>query len=68
MTEPNAPLQALQALPSLPNQAIIPTRLVVPEAQWQHLIKRLTSDGQPTPALVALMAGFKLSHPATFDV
>ena len=68
MTEPNAPLQALQTLPELPNQSIVLTRLVVSEAQWQHLIKRLTSDEQPPPALVALMAGFKLSKPATFDV
>ena len=68
MTEPNAPLQALQTLPELPNQSIVLTRLVVSEAQWQHLIKRLASDEQPTPALVALMAGFKLSQLATFDV
>ena len=61
MSETNAPLQALQTLPALPNQAIIPTRLVVPEAQWQHLIKRLASDEKPTPELLALMKSFKCS-------
>ena len=61
MTEPNTLLQSLQALPELPTQAIISKRLVVSEAQWQHLMKRLDGTDQPKTILVALMAGLKCS-------
>lgn len=61
MTEPNVPPQAKHVIPELPDEAIIPTRLVVSEAQWQHLIKRLASDEKPTPELLALMKSFKCS-------
>ena len=61
MTEPNAPLQALQTLPELHTQAIISKRLVVTAAQRQHLMKRLDGTDQPKTILVALMAGLKCS-------
>ena len=62
MTEPNAPLQVAQVVrPELPNETIIPTCLVVSEAQWQHLIKRLASDEKHTPEWLALMKSFKCS-------
>lgn len=46
----------LQALRELPEDLIIPARLVVSEASLERIAERLNQDEEPTPALRALMA------------
>jgi uncharacterized protein (DUF1778 family) len=47
----------LDALESLPADAIIPTRIVVSQESWDRLMERLESPPNPTPALRKLMQG-----------
>lgn len=47
----------LQALREIPEDVIIPARLIITEASMLQLADRLESDEEPTPALCALMAG-----------
>ncbi len=47
----------LQALREIPEDIVIPARLVISEANMQSLAERLAADEPPTPALQALMAG-----------
>lgn len=41
----------------LPDEAFIPTRLVLDDAQFDELVARLGSPGAPTDRLVELMRG-----------
>ncbi len=47
----------LDALESLPPDAIIPTRIVLTDESWDRLIEHLESPPDPTPALRKLMQG-----------
>lgn len=47
----------LQALREIPEDVVIPARLVITESSMERLAERLTSDEEPTPALRALMTG-----------
>ncbi len=53
----NALQHFLQALRELPEDVVIPARLVLSEASLLKLAERLASSEEPTPALRALMAG-----------
>ncbi|MEB4591522.1 hypothetical protein VSS37_11065 [Candidatus Thiothrix sp. Deng01] len=46
----------LQVLREIPEDVIIPARLVITESSMLKLAERLESDEEPTPALRALMA------------
>ncbi|SKA93959.1 hypothetical protein SAMN02745130_03606 [Thiothrix eikelboomii] len=52
----NALQHFLQALRELPEDLIVPARLVVSEASLERIAERLNQDEDPTPALRALMA------------
>lgn len=52
----NALQHFLQALRELPEDLIIPARLVVSEASLERIAERLNQDEEPTSALRALMA------------
>ena len=52
----NALQHFLQALRELPEDLIVPARLVVSEASLERIAERLNQDEEPTPALRALMA------------
>ena len=47
----------LDALESLPADAIIPTRIVLAPESWDRLMERLEAPPNPTPALRKLMQG-----------
>lgn len=47
----------LQALREIPEDVIIPARLVITETSLLKLVGRLDADEEPTPALRVLMAG-----------
>lgn len=47
----------LQALKALPDDVVIPVRLVLKEHAFAHLMQRLESREVPTEALRALMNG-----------
>ncbi|OQX13236.1 MAG: hypothetical protein BWK73_12670 [Thiothrix lacustris] len=51
----NALQHFLQALREIPEDVIIPARLIITEASMLRLADRLESDEEPTPALRALM-------------
>lgn len=53
----NALQHFLQAMREIPEDVIIPARLVITEASMLQLVERLETDEEPTPALRALMAG-----------
>jgi hypothetical protein len=46
----------LQALREIPNDLVVPSRLVVTEASMKRVAARLASDDPPTPALRDLMS------------
>lgn len=47
----------LDALESLPLDAMIPTRIVLTPESWDRLMERLDAPPNPTPALRKLMQG-----------
>ena len=47
----------LLALRVIPDDLVVPSRLVVTEASMERLAERLASDEPPTPALRELMRG-----------
>ncbi len=52
----NALQHFLQALRELPEDLVIPARLVLSETSLNHLVERLDHDEEPTLALKSLMA------------
>jgi uncharacterized protein (DUF1778 family) len=52
----NALLHHLRALREIPEDVIIPPRLVVTAASGERILERLSEPVAPTPAMVALMA------------
>lgn len=52
----NALQHFLQALRELPEDLVIPARLVLSETSLNHLAERLDHDEEPTLALKSLMA------------
>ena len=47
----------LQALREIPEDLIIPSRLVLTEEAMAEIVKRVTQEDQPTEALQALFRG-----------
>ncbi len=47
----------LDAMDELPDDVIIPTRIVLTNDAFDRFVERLESDEQPAPALVKLMRG-----------
>jgi uncharacterized protein (DUF1778 family) len=47
----------LQALREIPEDIVIPARLVISETSMQAMAERLETEEQPTPELQALMTG-----------
>jgi hypothetical protein len=50
----------LLALREIPDDVVVPSRLVVTQASLERLAERLASDEPPTEALRKLMAGGRL--------
>lgn len=52
----NALLHHLEALREIPEDLIIPPRMVVTPVTGERLLERLSDPAAPTPAMVALMS------------